>query len=247
MRAAEALQSSRLESADAPRVAGRGLARGAAPAQPNTAARQSNGAVGGMLAAGPGGATPFASSQVNVGSNIAPAEANSNRVVGLVLALVFSMGVGAVIISFILVFGFLTFKGAGPVVVEEELALKDEHDSGVVEDPDLQRVITVQNGRRAAAAAAVVKDPMAEMFGGLGAAPVTVHVKGPGREQYHGIEILCNMVSFRDRASIRNDRAHIAIVPAARCRLVFQGNVPVKSWVTGGDTVTCTFNPIVCR
>ncbi|MCA9573370.1 MAG: hypothetical protein KC656_36290, partial [Myxococcales bacterium] len=119
---------------------------------------------------------------------------------------------------------------------------------GLVEDPDLQQVIARQQRRRQDEIDNTVKDPMAEMFGGIGAGPVTVFTKGPGREQYRQIEILCNSVNYRKRASIVKDRAYVEIVPAARCRLVFQGNVPVKSWVTGGDTVTCSFEPsIVCR
>ncbi|MCB9669388.1 MAG: hypothetical protein H6736_00890 [Alphaproteobacteria bacterium] len=247
MRVAESLQAQ--GGPDAAGAAGRGIQRGPGAQAPMGAGIPHNGAVGGMLPAGPGMATPFASSQVDMGSNVAPSEANSTRVLAIVFALFFASGLAAVAAALILLLGFLAWnrdanQNSGVVKAGPEHV----RDSGLVEDPDLQQVIARQQRRRQDEIDNTVKDPMAEMFGGIGAGPVTVFTKGPGREQYRQIEILCNSVGFRKRASIVKDRAYVEIVPAARCRLVFQGNVPVKSWVTGGDTVTCSFEPsIVCR
>ncbi len=248
MRVAESLQRG-AEAPDAPPTAGRKLGRSAPPAQAPTPTQPSTPtAVGGMLPAGPGLQTPFAAAQVDMGTNVAPSEANSTRVLGIVMALVFATGLAAFAAALVLLMTFFLWnQRRTDGSKQEDDGVVHERDSGIVEDPDLQAVIARQRARRQAAEANEVRDPMAEMFGGLGAGPVTVYTKGPGRENYRQIEILCNQVGFRQRARLINDRAHIPIVPAARCRLVFQGNVPVKSWVTGGDTVTCTFNPIVCR
>jgi hypothetical protein len=200
-----------------------------------------------MLPAGPGGATPFASHQVDFGSNAAPSSANSLRVVSIVFGLMFMLGAAAVAAVAILLLGLFGMPG-GDLIAGVTGKDKKEHlrDTGLVEDPNLQKL--KQNKVAGAKAKAEAEyDPMAEMFGGLGAAPVTVFVQGKGKEEYRGIEILCSQVNYRKRAELVNDKAHIPIVPAARCRLIFQGNVPVKSWVTGGDTVRCTFEPIVCK
>ncbi|MEZ4316713.1 MAG: hypothetical protein R3F61_04400 [Myxococcota bacterium] len=250
---------------EAPRVAGRsikrpGQAQPAAP-QPQYAYDPSQGpsvhgghyqpppgyAPGGMLPAGPGGATPFARNQVDFGSNAAPSSANSLRVVSIVFGLMFMLGAAGVAAVAILLLG-LYGMGTGNLVAGAGGNGKKAHvrDTGLVDDPELQKLQQRQAARKKAADDAAY-DPNSELFGGLGAGPVTVYVQGKGKEEYRGIEIICNQVNFRKRADIIGDKAHIDVVPAARCRLVFQGNVPVKSWVTGGDTVRCTFEPIVCK
>lgn len=202
-----------------------------------------------MLHAGPGGATPFASSQVSLDTNVAPSAANSTRVVTIVLALVFITGMAAFAATLVLLIGWFTLKPSGPSVGEDPVqTVVKVRDSGVIEDPDLQAVVARQRQYRQTVADNTVKDPMAEMFGGIGAAPVTVYTTGAGRDEYRQIEIYCDAVGFRDRAPIVGDKAHIAIVPAARCRLIFQGNVPIRTWVTGGDTRTCQLRPTLnCR
>jgi hypothetical protein len=199
-----------------------------------------------MKAAGPGGATPF--QQVDFGSNAAPSSANSLRVVVIVFGLLFTIGAAAVAAVALLAVGYFApdIQDAVASAAGEEPDKEHKVDTGVVADPELRKL--KQKKRAAAVAKAEAEyDPMSEMFGGLGAAPVTVYVSGSGKEDHDGIEIICNQVNFRKRAPLVNDRAHIDIVPAARCRLVFQGNVPVKTWVTGGDTVDCTFHPVVCK
>ncbi|MCB9676704.1 MAG: hypothetical protein H6737_16425 [Alphaproteobacteria bacterium] len=253
---------------DAPRVAGRSLKRpgqaepdpyagygqpgvpqqGGYPQQPGYPQYPPGTyAPGGMLPPGPGGATPFASHQVDFGSNAAPSSANSLRVITIVFGLMFMIGAAAVAGLAILMLGLFGIGGAD-LVAGAGGKDKKEHlrDTGAVDDPNLQK-LQQKKVAGAKAKAEAEYDPMKEMFGGLGAAPVTVYVQGKGKEEYRNIEIICSQVGYRKRADIVADKAHIPIVPAARCRLVFQGNVPVKSWVTGGDTVRCTFEPIVCK
>ncbi len=250
-----------LPEAEAPRVAGRSIGRGPSAAQPaqspvQPVASQHGGHYtpyqhggmqqGGMKTAGPGGATVF--EQVDFGSNAAPSSANSLRVVVIVFGLLFTMGAAVVAGLALLAVGFFAPDIQNAVAAAGGEDPDKEHvvDTGVVKDPELRKL---RQKKRAAQKAKIEAeyDPMSEMFGGLGAAPVTVYVEGKGKEDHDGIEVICNQVSFRKRAALVNDRAHIDIVPAARCRLVFQGNVPVKTWVTGGDTVKCTFHPVVCR
>lgn len=234
---------------DAPSVSGRGFQRGPARSNAPASAPQHLGAVGGMLPATPG-QTPFANAQVELGVNVAPSESNSNRVLTILLALMFTGGMALFVSALLVVVGFFVYqdqKGNAAVENPDDVEVH-VRDSGVIEDPDVKQVVQRQQAYRQKLAEDN-RDPMAEMFGGIGAGPVTIHKKGPGSEHYDGIEITCYAVTptFRKRASFRGDTAHVDIVPAARCRLSFQGSVPVKSWVTGGDTRTCTFNPIVCR
>ena len=199
-----------------------------------------------MKSAGPGGATPF--QQVDFGSNAAPSSANSLRVVVIVFGLLFTMGAAAVAAVALLAVGYFAPNLQDAVAGAAGEDPDGDHvvDTGAVADPEIRKL--KQKKKAAAKAKAEADyDPMSEMFGGLGAAPVTVVVQGAGKEDHDGIEIICNQVKFRKRAPLVDDRAHIDIVPAARCRLVFQGNVPVKTWVTGGDRVKCTFHPVVCK
>lgn len=202
--------------------------------------------MGGMLPTQPGGPSPFASNRPISASSVEPAAANSNRVLAIVVALLFSIGVGFVIVAFVLLFGFLTFRPdqstQGMAGVDPE---RHHRDTGVVEAPD-EAPVRTGGGRRSGGGAVASGDDASELFGGIGGGPVTIHVQGPGADEYHGIEITCGIPgnrTFRERARFRNGRAHIALVPAKKCRLNFQGHVPLKAWVVGGDTKTCVFKP----
>jgi len=234
----------RAPEVEAPRVAGRGLKR---PQAPQPGAYPPTHAPGGMQSPGPGGATPFARNQVDFGSNAAPSSANSLSVVSIVFGLIFMLGAAAMAAVAMLAVGWYGMGRPNPLDGNDGLADKTHlRDTGAVADPEIRK-LRQQQRARATKNAEDNYDPMSDMFGGLGAGPVTVYTQGAGKERYRGIEIVCGQVSFRKRAPLVKDKAHIPIVPAARCRLVFQGAVPVKSWVTGGDTVRCTFEPIVCR
>lgn len=206
-----------------------------------------------MKAAVPGG-TPFANAQVDVGTNVAPSSANSFQVVTIVMGTLAMIGAAVVAGIVVIIVGYVGWVGTR--LDAEEQARKKSHvrDTGLVDEIDP----ALLEKRRAARQAAAFKppepgDPMAEMFGGIGGAPVTVFAKGPRTDEYHTIEVWCDRVpGFRERAPLRKQpdgskKAHIPIIPATKCRLVFQGNVPEHTFVTGGDVTTCTFGPIQCR
>ena len=206
-----------------------------------------------MKAAVPGG-TPFASAQVDVGTNVAPSSANSFQVVTIVMGTLAMIGAAIVASVVVIVVGYLGWVGRQPD--NDGIAAKKGHvrDTGLVDevDPELLKM----RKRRIARKKEIEEaggDPLAEMFGGIGGAPVTVFASGPMSDEYHGIEVWCDRVpGFRERAPLRQQKdgrkkAHIPIIPATKCRLVFQGNVPVKTYVTGGDVANCTFRPTTCR
>lgn len=206
-----------------------------------------------MKAAVPGG-TPFANAQVDVGTNVAPSSANSFQVITIVLGTLTMIGAAVLASLVVIVVGYLGWVGKNPNA--GQFAGKKGHvrDTGLVEevDPELLKM----RRRRIARKKEIEEaggDPLAEMFGGIGGAPVTVFASGPMSEEYHGIEVWCDRVpGFRERAPLRKQKdgrkkAHIPIIPATKCRLVFQGNVPVKTYVTGGDIANCTFRPTTCR
>lgn len=240
-------RQSRSDAKDTGGTAGRSL-----PGGPSAPTNRPNptGAVGGMLPAAPG-QTPFASAQVELGVNVAPSQANSNRVLTILLALGFTGGMSLFVAALLLIVGWFVYRDQQDRLAKAEQGDDPEthvRDSGNVEDPDIKSLVRRQAAHRAALIEEN-RDEMAEMFGGIGAGPVTVYKEGPGSEPYDQIEVICGMVqpTYRKRAPFIGGKAHIPIVPAARCRLNFQGGVPVKSWVTGGDVRRCTFNPIVCR
>lgn len=248
----ESLQSQRPD-VEAPVMSGRGLPgrKAPVPASPQPAAPAS---VGGMLVAGPGG-TPFSASQVDVGTNIAPSSANSFQVVTIVMGIIAMIGMMIVASMVVIVVGYLGWVGQR--LDGDKLAKDKAHqrDTGAIDEIDPNDLIKRRRGK---GGGVVVEpppgDPMAEMFGGIGGAPVTVYAKGKLSDTYHGIEVFCDRVpGFRERQKLSppaadgRRKAYIPIIPATRCRLVFQGNVPVRTYVTGGDVVTCTFDPIVCR
>ena len=42
-------------------------------------------------------------------------------------------------------------------------------------------------------------------------------------------------------------KATVPDVPGdQKCTVTFQGSEPAKTWITGGETKTCTFNPVTC-
>ncbi|MEZ4238837.1 MAG: hypothetical protein R3F59_22320 [Myxococcota bacterium] len=65
------------------------------------------------------------------------------------------------------------------------------------------------------------------------------------------IEVNCPS-GFRSRGTFRPDakgtmKATVQNVPGdERCVATFQGSQPAKAWVTGNQTLQCTFDPIVC-
>ena len=213
-----------------------------------------DGVVDDVKVAGPGG-TPFAASQVDVGTNIAPSSANSFQVmtiVGGISAMIVLMLMASLIVIVVGYLGWVGRRLDGDAVAKDK---GHKRDTGLVDEIDPDALVRRgRKGGKGVAAEPVAGDPLAEMFGGIGGAPVTVYAKGKYSDTYHGIEVFCDRVpGFRERQSLSapqadgRRKAHIPIIPATRCRLVFQGNVPVRTYVTGGDVVTCTFDPIVCK
>ena len=225
--------------------AGRGLRpqRGG----PRTAPEPVAPATGGMQSAGPGGATPFAGNQVHFGSNAAPSSANSFRVVSIVLGLLVMLASGVIAAIALLILALVTVYN--PKAQLGTVASDDKkghvRDTGLVKDPDLPKPV-VFSGTPVPQVGPAEEKPE-DMFGGLGAAPVTVYVEGPGKDVFRGVEVLCARFNYRTRAELVKDKATLAIVPVTRCKMVFQGSVPVQTPVTGGDTLRCKFNPIVCK
>jgi hypothetical protein len=66
------------------------------------------------------------------------------------------------------------------------------------------------------------------------------------------IEVNCPG-GYRSRGTFREDtkktmRATVQNVPGdERCTVTFQGSQPAKAWITGNQTLSCTFEPVVCH
>lgn len=245
--------SAKQDDLDAPKMAGRGLPGRQAPVPIAPQAPHGPQSVGGMKAAVPGG-TPFANAQVDVGTNVAPSSANSFQVMTIVLGTLTMIAAAVLASTVVIVVGYLGWIRQNVNGPQQANTKGHVRDTGLVEevDPDLLKM----RQRYRAQKAQIEEDggdPLAEMFGGIGGAPVTVFASGPLSEEYHGIEVWCDRVpGFRERAPLRKladgrKKAHIPIIPATKCRLVFQGNVPVRTYVTGGDVANCTFQPLTCR
>lgn len=86
----------------------------------------------------------------------------------------------------------------------------------------------------------------------LGPAPGPVTLIVPSTMMFLTIEVSCPS-GFRKRGTFRTDsdstmRATVPDVPSdQRCTVTFQGSEPAKTWITGNETRTCTFNPVTCH
>lgn len=91
-----------------------------------------------------------------------------------------------------------------------------------------------------------VRDPS------LGPPPGPATVIVPKDMLFQSIEINCP-TGFRDRGIFRKEtktteKATVFNVPGGeRCTVTFQGSEPAKTWITANQTMTCTFNPVVCH
>ena len=200
----------------------------------------------------PPGGTPFGGFGPDAKSMYAAAEENREKSVSILVivgGVIFAI-VSALIIALAMLLLLLVYRQTqqgGEVAVKDD-PLQHVRDTGFA-DPLQPR--PDRPGPRPGAGPGPdgdksVRDPS------LGPPPGPVTVIVPTEMLFQSIEVNCPS-GFRDRGTLRKEsktteRGTVYNVPGGeRCTITFQGSEPAKSWVSANDTLSCTFNPVVCR
>jgi hypothetical protein len=201
----------------------------------------------------PGGnASPFAQYGPGAGSMGEMAEENRSQSLGI-LAIVgglsFSVAAAVIMAVLVLLLWLLYSAATGDSPLAGDKAGKDQHvrDTGHA-NPQLPAPGT---GRRTgnggvAGGDPTVRDPS------LGPPPGPASVIVPKEMMFLSIEVNCPG-GYRNRGDFRKEgksskKATVQNVPGdERCTVTFQGSEPAKTWITGNQTLSCTFNPVVCN
>jgi hypothetical protein len=200
----------------------------------------------------PGPGSPFARYGPGATTMVEAGEENRRQSMGvfaIVGGLVFAV-VSALVVAVVVLLSWLAIRQSGIV---EEIAIGDTDDDRHIRDgnsaaplppepePTGGRGTKTPNG-----ADPNVRDPS------LGPPPGPVTMIVPSSMMFLSMEVVCPG-GLRKRGTFRKDsdsamRATVPDVPSdVRCTVTFKGSEPAKAWATGGQTQTCTFNPVVCH
>lgn len=201
----------------------------------------------------PGPGSPFARYGPDANAMVASGEENRRQslgvlaiVGGLVFAVVAAVVVGGVVI--LLWFAYRQSGIGGEVVAVDPTDARHVRDTGFagpIERPAVEPGSGTRRGKGDPVRDPNVRDPS------LGPPPGPATVIVPSTMMFLTAEISCPG-GFRKRGTFRQDspttlRATVPDVPGdEKCTVTFQGSEPAKTWITGNETKTCTFNPVTC-
>ncbi|MEQ1506719.1 MAG: hypothetical protein ABMB14_31115, partial [Myxococcota bacterium] len=198
------------------------------------------------------GASPFAGYGPDAGSMTAGAEVSRSQSLGvlaIVGGVVVTVGAGLVLAALVIVLLFVYRQQTeGGDLAAADKAARHVKDTGVAGPIDNTQPAHPRPGK---AKTPVPGDPSVhDPSAGPPPGPATLIV--PNEQMFLSIEVNCPG-GYRSRGSFRKDtaktmRATVPNVPGdERCTVTFQGSEPAKTWVSGNQTKTCTFNPVVCH
>jgi hypothetical protein len=165
---------------------------------------------------------------------------------GIVFALVSALVVALAMLLLLLV--YRQVQGAGEVTNKDE---KDVHfrDTGFAEGLPPE---PVAGPPRPGGRAPVDDGELSKRDPNAPPPPGPASVVVPKTTYFQSMEINCPS-GFRDRGTFRKEgksslKATVLNVPAQeKCTVTFQGAEAAKTWISGHQTLSCTFDPIVCQ
>ena len=171
----------------------------------------------------------------------------SMGVIAIVGGMVFMLGSVMVVVLVVLLVWLFVLDGKLPGDIAKGGVEKDKH----VRDTGFANPVQPEKG---GGGRTVAGDPgdrtIADPNAGPPPGPATVYV--PSSMMFLSLEVNCPG-GYRGRGKFRDAgkgemKATVQMVPGdEKCVVTFQGSEPAKTYVTGNQTVTCSFNPTECR
>lgn len=198
-----------------------------------------------------GALSPFAGYGPDARSMTAGAETNRSQSLGILAVVggvVFSTA-AALVVAVLVLLLYLGYRK----VQDDQLAADDPR-KGHVRDTGtagpIQRPQPVAPGRTRPGSGKPGDPSYRDPSLGPPPGPATVIVSK--KLVFLSIEVNCPG-GYRSRGTFKPDtkstmRATVQNVPGdERCTVTFQGSQPAKTWITGNQTLKCTFDPVTCH
>jgi hypothetical protein len=222
-----------------PKTTGRGL--------PGSAKQQADG----LTPAPDPGRTPrdpgkpfasFAPVSKDLTGSVAQSRSDSHQVLAIVVVMMVILSSAAVVVVVgggVLLYSYSVAVGEGALAGGDKDQAEHIRDTGLVHEEIIAQPKPSGGGHQAPADVAE-PEPAAPQFGdGVIIVPPDI--------LFISIEVKCPS-GIRRRAKFRNAKATVTELPLGEeCEVYFQGSLPAKTKIQGGQSKTCTFEPTNCN